>query len=134
MAYGRVFVIIYSLVLIILFISFSYLITTIDPQIKSQTDGDVNKSTSTKETTTTTEPSSETTTITSTTEDVSSSETTTEEAVRGGIHPRASTNKFKHPVTIRGHRRKEDIIDRITQTVSSLKYKNIFFLEKDFFV
>lgn len=111
---GRLFVIMYSLVLIVLFILFSYLMTTIDPHTKPHNITNI-----------TTEPAikrelltlafsetTSTTNITSNTEDDKK-----KKIERGPTHLQASTKEINYPFKVRGHRRKEDIIDGITQTV-----------------
>lgn len=107
---ARIFVITYSLVLVVLFISFLYLMTTIDPITKQQGN----------------ESSSVETTITVA---MTASETPPDSKnirARGHTAPKAFTKNKKHLVKITDHRRIEDINDGITQTVRFLYVKILF--------
>lgn len=119
---ARSFVIMYSVVLMVLFISFLYLMTTIDPHITPPT-----YVSSTVPTITT--KKTITTTVTTTTVGDNEDDKKNFKA-RGGIHPNVSTYKFKHPANIKGHRRKENIIERIMQTVRSQYRKYRLFQKK----
>lgn len=134
MAKGVVFVAIYSLVLIVLFILFSYLMTTIDPKVKPHSD-DYNVPTTTASTKPTSEKSTAVTTTTiasvvrANAKDVSLRARTSFHT-RRPTHARApshtSSNKFKYPVKSKGQKRKENIIAGTTETVRSHYLKIVF--------
>lgn len=114
---GRIFVMTYSIVLVVLFVSFSYLMTTIDPPKKPHHVHDTNVS-STKTTpiptTTTTTTSNTTTTSTTTTTSKTTSKTIDKNKhAREGITAQEFRNKLMYPVNIKGHRRKENSKDEL---------------------
>lgn len=114
---ARGFVMTYSIVLVVLFISFLYLITTIDPITKPHGN----------------ESSTEPTTPSPNKTSPSSVPENKYIRARGHTAPKAFTKNTKRAVKIQDRRRKEDIINGITKTVRFLHVK-IFFSRNGLFV